>query len=62
MVAGEVIEKVYKPGSELVLLFLVEKLQQLAIESFGDLKVRYVAYVWNDHQLGARNRVGDVFG
>src|ERR1700733_2735451 len=62
MVAGEVIEKVYKPGSELVLLFLVEKLQQLAIEDFGDLKMRYVPFVGNDHQLGAGNRVGDVFG
>src|SRR5579859_2518096 len=39
-----------------------EKLQKLAIKGLGDLKVRYVADIWNDHQFGARNRAGDVFG
>ena len=37
ILAGEAIERVYKPGSKLILFFLVEKLQQLAIEDIGDL-------------------------
>jgi hypothetical protein len=46
ILAGEAIERVYKPGSKLILFFLVEKLQQLAIEYIGNLQVRYVAYAF----------------
>src|SRR5580704_16400558 len=41
--------------------FRQQKLQQLPIEGIGDLNVRYVAHIWNDHQLGTGNDVGDVF-
>jgi hypothetical protein len=32
ILAGEAIERVYKPGSKLILFFRLEKLKQLAIE------------------------------
>src|SRR5947209_7439034 len=39
----------------------LQKFQQLTMKDFGRLEMRNVAEVRQKYELGARNRVGDVF-
>src|SRR5437762_10198024 len=43
-------------------LAAVQKFQQLAIENLGYLQMRHVADFWDQHQLGAWNRVRNMLG